>query len=57
MKYHIQGLGFHTGFLSIDNGKRIWSNKKQIFDYIPEIPSYIMYRVYDEAGNLIIENK
>lgn len=57
MKYHIQGLGFHTGFLSIDNGKRIWSNKKQIFDYIPEIPSYIMYRVYDEDGNLIIENK
>jgi len=60
MKYYVHGRGFFTGFLSITpEGKRLWSSKIQYFNSIseiPEIPSYIPYRILDENHNLIWTN-
>lgn len=59
MKYYIQGLGFHTGFLSIQGETRVWGSTRQLFDddevceLIKSIPKYVAYRVLTINHNVV----
>lgn len=59
MEYYVQGLGFHTGFLSIQDGKRVWGMNRQLFnddeiaELIKSIPKYVAYRVLTINHNVV----
>lgn len=65
MKYFIYGRGFHNGYMCRrENGKRLWRAKSpeiftslsDVMNVVNEIPTYIMFVVYDENHNIIYEN-
>lgn len=62
--YYVRGLGFHSGYLSIDeNDTRLWGDYKQLFrkdeidELIKTIPDYILYEVCDSHHTTIYANK
>ena len=59
--YYVRGLGFHNGFLSIKDNKRVWGMEKQLFSEQEishiQIPQYIAYEIKTIDGITVYRNE